>query len=83
MYPAIQRWARGNLIGFEFVGKRIDDDLTLAKMRAIKDVLETRGVPMAVNSLRSERFFDNIDLQRAAEEAEAAVVRLNALLCGK
>jgi hypothetical protein len=82
-YPAIRRWVRGNSIGFEFVGNRINDDLTLAKMHAIKDVLETRGVPMAVHSLRSERFFNNIDLQRAAEEAEAAVARLNALLCGK
>ncbi len=82
-YHAIRRWTRGNSIGFEFVGSRIHDDVTLAKMRAIKDVLETRGVAMAVHSLRSEKFFDNIELQRAAEEAEAAVSRLNALLCGK
>jgi hypothetical protein len=82
-YNAIRRWMLGNSIGFEFVGDRINDDVTLAKMRAIKDVLETRGVAMAVHSLRAEQFFDNIDLQRAAEEADAAVSRLNMLLCGK
>jgi hypothetical protein len=80
---ALRRWAMGNRIGFEFIGARVIDDETLVRMRAINEVLQRQGVTQAVNSLRLSRFFENDELRRLAEEAEAATIRLESFLLGK
>ena len=82
-FRASRRWAFGNKIGFEFIGTRINDSATSESMSAIYDILQTQGITQALISLRRSRFFDNDELRRAAEDAEAATMRLEQMLLRK
>ena len=53
------------------------------RMRKMADVLQAQGVVGAVATLRAARFFDHAELRRAAEEAEAAYFRFEAILSGR
>ncbi len=81
-YRARRRWAVGTKAGLEFIGAQIVTEKAAAKMRALGAMLAARGLPATMAALRAERFFDNEELRHAAEEAEAAQHRLEAILGG-
>ncbi|MDI3307351.1 MAG: hypothetical protein QJR07_21470 [Acetobacteraceae bacterium] len=81
-YPACRRWARGTEIGLEFTGRaRASGDAghvrrAWAALEAVRAADPTGWLQI----LRGERFFGDEALQRAAEAAEAAHMRLEAAL---
>jgi hypothetical protein len=79
-FAALRRWARGNKVGLEFAGLFTEDEATKRQVRAIKTVLKDIGVHAAVQMLREFDFFENSQLQTAAEEAEIAIARLESAL---
>jgi hypothetical protein len=79
-FAALRRWAIGNRIGLEFAGLFPEDEATRRQVRAIKQVLNDIGVHAAVQMLREFDFFENSELQTAAEEAEIAIARLESAL---
>jgi len=79
-FAALRRWASGNKIGLEFAGLFPEDEATKRQVRAIKQVLKDIGVHAAVHMLREFEFFENSQLQTAAEEAEIAIARLESAL---
>lgn len=79
-HDAICRWSAGNRLGLEFVGPKVLDEETLRRRRAIRQALRSQGVPAAARMLRDAAFFNNPELQQAAEAAEAAFTRLSDLL---
>ncbi|MDE8348557.1 MAG: hypothetical protein POG74_03615 [Acidocella sp.] len=79
-YPAARRWALGNKIGFEFSGTRVFDPATIMGMSQIHHILQTQRIKQALLSLRRSGFFDNDEIRRVAEDAEAATLRLEQLL---
>lgn len=81
-YSARLRWARGTKAGLEFTSGQVMTAETALRMMKIADVLQTQGVIAAVSTLRAARFFDHVQLQRVAEEAEVVYRRLEALLTG-
>jgi hypothetical protein len=82
-YLARRCWSAGTKAGLAFIGGQIVTGETAARMRKIGDVLQAQGVLPAIATLRSARFFDHIELRRAAEEAEAAYFRFEAILNGR
>lgn len=83
IFPAICRWEMGNKKGFEFIGAREKTNAIFESMQDINDILQIHGVSQAVLSLRRSNFFDNDELRRAADDAEAAIMRLKRLLLEK
>jgi hypothetical protein len=79
-FDALRRWATGNKIGLEFMGSQIFDDASRQQRRSIDAVLKKQGVNAAVFMLREARFFNNSELQSAAEDAEITLARLESLL---
>jgi hypothetical protein len=79
-YAARRQWSAGSKIGLEFVGSRLYDEATLNKRKAAREVLKTHGVHAAVKRLQELDFFKDPALREAAEAAELAFARLNALL---
>ncbi len=79
-FAALRRWASGNKIGLEFAGLFPEDEATKRQVLAIKKVLKDIGVHAAVQMLREFDFFENSQLQTAAEEAEIAIARLESAL---
>jgi len=76
-------WGMGTRAGLEFVGGQIISADTANRMQKVAELLESQGVGAAVGTLRSSRFFDHAELRRAAEDAEAAYARLEAILTGR
>jgi hypothetical protein len=81
-YLARRCWAVGTKAGLAFVGGQVVTGETAGRMRKIADVLQAQGVTAAVSTLRAARFFDQVELRRAAEKAEAAYFRFEAILNG-
>jgi hypothetical protein len=79
-FAALRRWASGNKIGLEFAGLFPEDEATKRQVGAIKKVLKDIGVHAAVQMLREFDFFENAQLQTAAEDAEIAIARLESAL---
>lgn len=82
-YLARCRWSAGTKAGLEFAGAPIVSDEMALRMGKIVSILRTQGLEAAMATLRFARFFDNPELRRVAEEAEAAQARLVAVLGGK
>jgi hypothetical protein len=82
-YLARRRWGLGTRVGLEFLGGQIITGETALRMMKISDVLQTQGVVAAVGTLRGARFFDHVELRKAAEDSEAAYYRLEAILTGR
>jgi hypothetical protein len=82
-YVARRRWSAGTKAGLEFVGAQVITGETALRMMKLADILLTQGTIAAVSTLRASRFFDHAELRRAAEEAEAAYLRLEAILTGQ
>jgi hypothetical protein len=81
-FRAQRRWSKGTKIGFEFIGGQIISQETASRLVVIRDILKNHGLPAVMKTLRSANFFDNVELRKTAEEAEAAQNRLDAALAG-
>jgi hypothetical protein len=82
-FPARRCWATGNRAGFKFTGGQIISQETALRMKKAADILEIQGLAAAMQMLRTARFLDNEELRRAAEDAESAMFRLQAILTGR
>lgn len=82
-YLARRCWSAGTKAGLAFIGGQVVTGETVMRMRKMADVLQAQGTIAAVATLRAARFFDHAELRRAAEEAEAAYFRLEAILSGR
>jgi len=81
-FRAARRWSTGSRIGFQFVGPQIITHEMAQRMKVVADILEHHGMAAAMQTLRVAQFFDNAELRRAAEAADAAVRRLELMLSG-
>jgi hypothetical protein len=81
-FRAQRRWSTGTKIGFEFIGGQIISQETASRLVVIRDILKNHGLAAAMKTLRAANFFDNTDLRKTAEDAEAAQNRLDAALAG-
>jgi hypothetical protein len=82
-YSARRCWSVGTKAGLEFIGGQLVSGETALRMLKVADVLVSQGTIAAVGTLRAARFFDHQELRRAAEEAEAAYFRFEAMLTGR
>lgn len=82
-YLARRRWMAGTKAGLEFIGAQIITGETALRMMKLADVLHAQGLRAAVATLRAARYFDQPELRRIADEAEAAYLRLEAMLTGR
>jgi hypothetical protein len=81
-YLARRRWAAGTRAGLEFCGEQLISRDTADRMRKLAEILDAHGLPAALRTLRTARFYDQAALRTAAEEAEFAYLRFAALLSG-
>lgn len=82
-FLAKRRWSAGTKCGLSFTGAQIISDETAIRMKKVGDILRAQGLDAAIATLRAARFFDNIELRRAAEDVEAANARFEATLDGR
>jgi hypothetical protein len=81
-FRAQRRWSTGSKVGFQFIGPQIITHETARRMQVVAEIMKNHGLPAAMQTLRVAQFFDNAELRRAAEAAEAATRRLDAVLAG-
>ena len=78
--PAVRRWARGTEIGFKFFGiAELDADAADNALAILVDLPET-ALNDVIRRLKEVRFFDDVELNVAALEAQAALQRFEAML---
>jgi hypothetical protein len=82
-YQAQRCWNIGTKAGLQFLGGQVVTGETVLRMSKIADLLQNQGVIAAVATLRAARFFDYQELRRAAEDAEGAFLRFEAILRGR
>jgi len=82
-FLARRRWTAGTKSGLNFTGAQIISDEVALRMKRVADILRAQGLEAAIATLRAARFFDNIELRRAAEDVEAANARFEAALDGR
>ncbi len=82
-YLARKRWAVGTKAGLEFLGEPMVSEDVWVQMTKIAVQLKHQGVCAAAGTLRGVQFFDNAALRDAAEAAESAYLRLEALLTNR
>lgn len=73
-------WAVGTKVGVEYVGEQLVSEEATEQMAAIAKLIGAQGLPAGIAALRSHRFFNHGELREAAEDAEAAYYRLEAIL---
>ena len=78
--PAERRWARGTEIGLAFVGAASLRDERAEQARATYGVLYSQGLHAAIQHLRGLNFFDDPELHKTAEAAEATHARFETVL---
>jgi hypothetical protein len=79
-FLARAQWARGTELGFAFDGLApLAEDAASVALAAFK-ALPANDLVVAIRLLRSARFFDDLELAEAAEEAEAAYARFKTVL---
>jgi hypothetical protein len=81
-FRAQRRWTSGTKVGFQFVGPQIISHETAQRMQVVADIMNNHGLAAAMQTLRVAQYFDNVELRRTAEAAEAAMRRLDAVLAG-
>jgi hypothetical protein len=81
-FRAVRRWATGSKVGFQFTGPQIIGHETARRMQMVADIMKNHGMAAAMQTLRVAQYFDNLELRRTAEAAEAALRRLDAVLAG-
>lgn len=79
-FSAVQRWARGTEVGFGIDGPAQLGTEERAQASELHDSFRARGFDEPLRRLRDLRCFDDPELARLAQEAEAAVQRLEAAL---
>jgi hypothetical protein len=82
-FLAERRWNAGTRFGFEFHGPQVISRETAKRLEVIGQILNSQGLPAAVELLRLAQFFDNPQLRRIAEEASTAHARLQGALHGQ
>lgn len=81
-YRARRCWAVGTKAGLAFTGPQTMSGETAEKLAQLGGMLRAQGLPATLAALRAQRFFGNEEVRRAAETAEAAYLRLEAVLAG-
>jgi hypothetical protein len=82
IYKARCCWAVGTKAGLAFVGPQMLSVDTVEKLAQLGRMMQTQGLPATMAALRAQRFFESDEIRRAAESAEAAYHRLEAVLLG-
>lgn len=80
IYQATRRWTRGTEIGFSLDSATAFPPDTTETARNIYDMMCAATLAEPIRLLRAKRFFGDVTLQVAAEEAEAAMQRLRSAL---
>ena len=80
MRRARRCWAVGTKVGLEYIGEQLVSDEAVQQMGEIAKLIGTQGLPAGIAAMRARQFFNHGDLREAAEEAEAAYYKLEALL---
>ncbi|MGE4483067.1 PilZ domain-containing protein [Acidocella sp.] len=83
MRRAKRRWTAGSKVGLEFVGEHLVSAETTHDMAEIARLIRAQGLLAGVSALRARHFFKQNQLQEMAEAAEAAYIRLEAMLKGQ
>ncbi len=73
-------WAVGSKVGLEFIGDQLVSVETTQEMVAVAKLIRAQGLPAGIAALRAQHFFGQKELREAAEEAEAAYYKLEAML---
>lgn len=81
-YKARRCWAVGTKAGLAFQGPQLLSTETAELMAQLGRLLQMQGLPSVMAALRAKRFFENEEVRSAAEAAEAAYLRLEAVLNG-
>ena len=77
---ALNRWSVKTKIGLQFIDRSVAMSHKVSRLENVKNILETQGSAAAFRILRDMRFFENYNLQKTAEEAVAADIRLKKAL---
>jgi hypothetical protein len=80
VFSAVRRWARGLELGFSLEGSASLPEASAHIAGRVHAMLRTATIEPAMKMLRASRFFDDLALQAAAEQAEAALQRLEEAL---
>lgn len=67
-------------MGLEYIGEQLVSDEAVQQMGEIAKLIGAQGLPAGIAAMRARQFFNHGDLREAAEEAEAAYYKLEALL---
>jgi hypothetical protein len=81
-YHARRCWAVGTKAGLAFAGPQLLNAEAVEAMARLGRVMQAQGLPATMAALRARRFFECDELRRAAEAAESAYHRLEAVLLG-
>ena len=79
-FPAERRWARGMEIGFSFATTATLSEVPAELAWRIYEFVRATSLEEPLRLMRDYRFFDDMALAAAAEEAEAALRRLETML---
>ena len=79
-YRARRCWAVGTKVGLEYVGEQLVSKEAVQQMIKIAKLIRAQGLPAGIAAMRAQRFFSQENLREAAEEAEAAYYKLEAML---
>ena len=82
IYKARRCWAVGTKAGLAFHGPQSLSPEAMQLLHQFGERLPAHGLPVTIAALRAKRYFENEELRHAAEAAEAAYQRLEAVLNG-
>jgi hypothetical protein len=77
---AVNRWSVKTKLGLQFIERDVAMGQKVSRLENVKNILEMHGPSAAFRILRDMRFFENYNLQKTAEEAVAADMRLKKAL---
>ena len=80
IFPAVRRWTRGMEIGFSFEATASLGEEEAELAWRIYESVRAATIEEPLRLLRDRGYFDDIALRAAAEEAEAGLRRLEAML---
>jgi hypothetical protein len=81
-YKARRCWAVGTKVGLAFTSSQMLNAEILEKLAQLGRMMQAQGLPAIMAALRAHHFFDNDEVRRAAEAAEASYHRFEAVLMG-
>ncbi len=83
VFTATRRWTRGMEIGFSFDGASSLGEAPARVAWQIYEAVRASSLAEPMRLLRTEKFFDDAALRAMAEEAETALLRLEAALAAR